>query len=99
MAINHNAFPQPKDQGFDWSRNDLGITRSMSPSRIDNFATNKKNDKFKLDANGFPYHANSENALTFIKESKEEPFFLFYATWLVHTPIHTRSEQLLKKIL
>lgn len=97
MAINHNAFPQPKDQGFDWSRNDIGTTRKMLPSRIDNFATDKKNDKYKLDENGFPYHANSENALTFIDQNKADPFFLFYATWLVHTPIHTRSEQLLQK--
>jgi len=27
----------------------------------------------------------------------DEPFFLYYATWLVHTPIHTRSEALYKK--
>ena len=97
MAIDHHAFPQPEDQGFDWTRSDRGARASMKPSRIDGFAANTKGDKFKLDANGFPYHANSENALTFLNEQKDKPFFLYYATWLVHSPIHTRSKQLLDK--
>ena len=97
MAINHNAFPQPKDQGFDWSRNSLGVTRKMKPNRLSEFASNVKDDKFKLDEKGFPYHENSANALQFISENKEKPFFLYYATWLVHTPIQTRNENLLEK--
>ncbi|MEZ7957075.1 MAG: sulfatase [Rubritalea sp.] len=97
MAIDHHAFPQPEDQGFDWTKSDRGARGGMRPDRISGFATDIKGDKFRLDKNGFPYHANSENALTFLKENKDKPFFLYYATWLVHTPIHTRSEQLLHK--
>ena len=26
VAVNHNSFPQPVDQGFDWSRSNRGIT-------------------------------------------------------------------------
>lgn len=97
MAINHNAYPQPKDQGFDWTRSDRGATRPMRPHRLTGFATTQEDDPYRLDANGFPYHQNSEDALTFLREHKDKPFFLYNATWLVHSPIHTRSEQLLDK--
>ena len=33
----------------------------------------------------------------FLKENKQDPFFLYYATFLVHAPIHTRSKALLEK--
>ena len=32
-----------------------------------------------------------------VGENKDKPFFLYYSTWLVHTPIHTRNERLLDK--
>jgi uncharacterized sulfatase len=67
------------------------------PSRVSGFASNQKNDPFRLDENGYPYHQTSEDALTFLRENHQKPFFLYYATWLVHTPIHTRSEKLLEK--
>lgn len=97
MAIDHNAFPQPKDQGFDWSMAERGARGGMRPDRISGFASDKEGDDFRLDENGFPYHSNSENALTFMKENKDKAFFLYYATWLVHSPIHTRSRELLNK--
>ena len=96
MAIDHKAFPQPEDQGFDWTRSSRGA-RSGMPSRVSGFATIQKEDPFRLDENGYPYHQTSEDALTFLRENYQKPFFLYYATWLVHTPIHTRSEQLLEK--
>jgi uncharacterized sulfatase len=97
MAINHSAFPQPEDQGFDYTRSNLGTTARMRPNRLTGFATTAEDDRHRLDANGFPYHQNSVDALNFIEESKEQAFFLYYATWLVHTPIHTRSQALLDK--
>jgi uncharacterized sulfatase len=97
MAINHHAFPQPEDQGFDWTRSDRGVTKPAKPNRLSGFSTSRKNDPFRLDENGFPFHQNSHDALTFLREHKADPFFLYYATWLVHTPIHTRSEALYKK--
>jgi uncharacterized sulfatase len=96
MAIDHKAFPQPEDQGFDWTRSSRGA-RSGMPSRVSGFASNQKNDPFRLDENGYPYHQTSEDALTFLRENHQKPFLLYYATWLVHTPIHTRSEKLLEK--
>tara|TARA_B110000003_G_scaffold272879_1_gene309589 strand:+ start:977 stop:2848 length:1872 start_codon:yes stop_codon:yes gene_type:complete len=96
MAIDHKAFPQPEDQGFDWTRSSRGARSSMK-SRVNGFATTRAKDLFRLDENGYPYHQTSEDALTFLRENHNKPFFLYYATWLVHTPIHTRSEKLLEK--
>jgi len=96
MAIDHNAFPQPGDQGFDWTRSNRGSRVGMK-DRLTGFATDAKDDPYRLDENGFPFHETNEDALTFLRENKDKPFFLYYATWLVHAPIHTRSEQRLKK--
>ena len=95
-AINHHAYPGAKDQGFQYATMDIGATRKMSPDRLSDFATDSPDDPYRLDANGFPYHQNTEDALTFLRQN-EDPFFLYYATWLVHTPIHTRNEALLRK--
>ncbi|WP_083478303.1 sulfatase [Lacinutrix himadriensis] len=97
MAINHFAFPQPTDQGFDVSTADRGATSPQKPHRLTDFATTDASDPYRLDENGFPYHQNSQDALNFLKENKQDPFFLYYATFLVHAPIHTRSKALLEK--
>lgn len=97
VAVNHHAFPQPEDQGFDWTRHDLGVTARMRPHRLTGFATDAPDDPYRLDENGFCTHQNNEDALTFVHENKDKPFFLYYCEWLVHTPIHTRNERLLKK--
>ncbi|MCF7847696.1 MAG: sulfatase [Kiritimatiellales bacterium] len=97
IAINHHAFPQPKDHGFDCSESNLGVTRKMTPHRLAGFATTAKNDPFRLDENGFPCDQNNIDALEFIQQSKDKPFFLYYATWLVHAPIQSRSEALFRK--
>ena len=38
MAIDHHAFPQPEDQGFNWTRSSRGA-RSGMPNRVDRFAS------------------------------------------------------------
>lgn len=97
VAIHHFSYPQPDDHGFGWHKNNLGTTRKMQPDRLSDFATAEEGDPYKLDENGFTTHQNSLDALEFISTHKEKPFFLYYNTWLVHTPIHTRSEALYKK--
>ncbi|TWU34600.1 Arylsulfatase [Novipirellula aureliae] len=98
IAINHSAFPQPADVGFDYTRSTRGAHSSRGmDNRLSGFATTAKDDPYRLDANGFPYHQNNEDALTFLRENKDKPFFLYYCTWLVHSPIVTRNEALLKK--
>lgn len=97
MAIDHNAFPQPQDQGFDFTRHHLGASAAMRPHRLTGFATKAKGDAYQLDQDGFPKDQTTLDALKFMEESKIKPFFLYYAAWLVHTPIHSRSEELLAK--
>jgi arylsulfatase A-like enzyme len=97
MAIDHNAFPQPKDQGFDFTRAHLGESAAMKPHRLTGFATSAKDDPYQLDADGFPKDQTTLDAIEFMEQSKAQPFFLYYAAWLVHTPIHSRSKELLEK--
>ncbi|MDX2430295.1 MAG: sulfatase-like hydrolase/transferase, partial [Bacteroides sp.] len=82
---------------FDFTVSDRGVNSSMKPDRLSDFATTAENDIYGIDENGFPRDPNNENALAFIEQSKDEPFFLYYATWLVHAPIQTRSKRLLEK--
>ncbi|WDE99439.1 sulfatase [Lentisphaera profundi] len=97
IAIDHHAYPQPKDHGFDFTRSDRGATGGSRKDRLSDFATTAKDDPYRLDENNFPFHQNNVDALNFIQDNKAKPFFLYYATWLVHTPIHTRSRPLLEK--
>ena len=64
MAIDHHAYPQPEDQGFDWTRHNLGTTKRMRPHRLTGFATSEEGDPYRLDENGFTTHQNSVDALT-----------------------------------
>ncbi len=88
--------PHPRFHGFDSSEQSRGVQGGM-PNRLTGFATRDPNDPFRLDENGFPFDVPQHAALTFMKKNKDKPFFLYYATWLVHTPISMKSEQLLQK--
>jgi arylsulfatase A-like enzyme len=96
IAIDHHAFPQPEDVGFDYTRSDRGAHNGMK-DRLSGFATTEPQDPFRLDKNGFAFDQTNEDALTFMQDNKDKPFFLYYATWLVHAPIFTHSEELLNK--
>jgi len=97
IAIDHYAYPQPEDHGFDVTFHGRGANTKMSPHRLTGFATNADDDPYRLDAKGFPRDEVTLNAMAFMEESKHEPFFLYYAAWLVHYPIQTRSKALLEK--
>lgn len=94
----HISYSAPKavDLGFDISYGSR-VSKALMGNRLTDFATNDEKDPYKLDANGFPYNQTTENALEFLENSKDKPFFFYYATWLVHAPIQTRSEELLNK--
>ena len=99
VSWQQNKFPGPTDQGFDYSRVDRGVQKRMRPDRLTGFATNAPDDPYRLDENGFPFDQTHADAMTFLKQQagEDQPFFLFYATWLVHRPIVMRSEALLQK--
>ena len=78
-------------------------------NRLTKFATHNKNDPYRLsdekyppftkespEGISYPYDDVTENALKFIGESKDEPFFLYLAHWMVHSPIHTKNRELLQ---
>jgi arylsulfatase A-like enzyme len=97
MSLDHHSYPQPMDQGFDFTKAHLGESAKMKPHRLTGFATSTKNDPYQLDADGFPKDQPTLDAIEFMEQSKSKPFFLYYAAWLVHTPIHSRSKELLEK--
>ena len=88
--------PEPEQHGFDTSCQNRGVQGGM-PNRLTGFATRAANDPFRLDENGFPFDIPQDAALKFLEAKKDQPFFLYYATWLVHGPISMKSEQLLQK--
>ncbi|MGB1936366.1 MAG: sulfatase [Akkermansiaceae bacterium] len=101
IAVEHHAFPQPMDVGFDFTTHRHGVNtrgaQSGMKNRLQDFATAAKDDPYRLDENGFPNDLVTNEAIKFIDDNKEKPVFLYYATWLVHTPIQTRSKALLEK--
>ncbi|MFC5051446.1 sulfatase [Rubritalea spongiae] len=94
----HISYSEPKatELGFDVSYGSR-VSKALMKDRLKDFATNGEDDPYKLDENGFPFNQTTENALKFLDDNKAKPFFLYYATWLVHAPIQTRSKQLLEK--
>jgi arylsulfatase A-like enzyme len=101
MAKDHFSFPGPLDQGFDFTSHRSGFdargVQSGMKNRIKDFATDQPKDPYRLNAEGFPADPVTTAALEFMETNKAKPFFLYYATWLVHTPIQSRSKELLEK--
>ncbi|WP_179375920.1 sulfatase [Winogradskyella wichelsiae] len=98
------------NQGFDFAHESRGAHQGPKKpnTRLTAFATHDKNDAYRLsEEKYFPFTKESpkgisyptdpvtENALEFIQNNKEEPFFLYLAHWMVHYPIHTKNRELL----
>lgn len=93
--------------GFDFVNQSRGIHRGM-PDRTRGFATagskqyplskEKYFPQTKKAPNGisYPYDELTEAALTFMDESKDEPFFLNLCHWMVHWPMVTQNGELLE---
>jgi len=112
-SANLFSFPTPLDAGFDFSTHDEGYMKKKYNSTEkgiqtmigDKFAKVKKrplrystsDSAYPLDKNGFPIDPIQVETIDFIKKNKDKPFFLYNATWLVHAPIQSRSEALVKK--
>ena len=97
MNIKPKAKPLPNHVGFDWSRESMGVARDMKPNRVKGFSSDAADDPWQLDEKGYPTNGIFDDSLTFMEEHKEQPFFLFCAARLVHSPIQTRSKSLLEK--
>ncbi|MEH1006448.1 sulfatase [Winogradskyella sp. ECml5-4] len=107
----HLQIQKSTNQGFDFAHESRGAHQGPkgANNRVNYFATHDKGDKYRLSEekyfpfteaspNGisYPTDAVTENALQFIENNKEEPFFLYLAHWMVHYPIHTKNRELLQ---
>ncbi|WP_442506764.1 sulfatase [Novipirellula sp. SH528] len=97
MNMTPKSEPLPKNVGFDWSRESMGVARDMIPNRVKGFSSDAADDPWQLDAKGYPKNEIFEDAVDFMEEHRDHPFFLFCAARLVHAPIQTRSKALLEK--
>lgn len=98
-----NGFPVAVDQGFNTEFTSRGVQQNMGDRYdISNFGGNDPN--YPLDADGIPYDSVTDEAVAYIENrvaangGEGEPFFLYMATWLVHTPIQTRDLPMLQAI-
>ncbi|WP_139957065.1 sulfatase-like hydrolase/transferase [Flavicella sediminum] len=89
-----NGFPEAIHQGFGFQFTSRGMHQNMG-DRWTGYATDAEDDPYRIDADGRPMDSLTEDALAFMEANKSEPFFLYMATWLVHTPIQTRDLALL----
>lgn len=102
--LGHYASNAPKTAGFDFSFDKRGV-HSNSKQRHKDF----DNAKFPLSKEKYPPYSEkhpdgiaypldlvTENALNFVQTNKEQPFFLYLAHWMVHTPIITKNKALLE---
>jgi len=102
--LGHYASNAPKTAGFDFSFDKRGA-HSNSKQRHKDF----DNAQFPLgeekyapfseknpEGISYPLDLVTENALSFVQENKAEPFFLYLAHWMVHTPIITKNKALLE---
>jgi len=96
VGVPKTDIPLPTDQGFDFSKHGFGSHKRMQ-DRTTGFSTTDTSEPYYLDKEGFPFDDITQDGLDFMEQSKDSPFFLYYASRLVHTPIHTRSEDLLRK--
>ena len=97
-----NGFPEAIHQGFNTQFTDRGVQRGMNDRyTLSEFGVNNSN--YALDEDGVPFDSVTDAAEKFLENSVAEgangdPFFLYMATWLVHTPVQTRDLALLQKI-
>lgn len=96
IGVAGSDVPEPTDQGFDFSKHGFGTHKRMK-DRTTGFATTNPSDPFRLDEDGYPFDDITQDGIDFMEAAKKDPFFLFYCSRLVHTPIHSRSEAILKK--
>jgi len=89
-----NGFPEAIHQGFGSQFTSRGMHKNMG-NRWEGYATDAEDDPYRIDEDGRPLDSVTEDAIAFMETNKSEPFFLYMATWLVHTPIQTRDLALL----
>jgi arylsulfatase A-like enzyme len=98
----NNGFPEGIHQGFDTQFDERGVQQGMNDRYTLSEFAGPSNANYPL-VDGVPFDSVTDSALSFLEGrvaegAGAEPFFLYMATWLVHTPIQTRDLELLKTI-
>ena len=96
---------QPGTQGFDFTRQNRGIhnlsAAAFNPNTFPRvpFGTSDADDEYQLDENGFAHDQTTQDALDFLTlaADRTDPFYCYFATYIVHGPHIARTESLLKK--
>ncbi len=75
-----------------------GIWAGIRPNRLADFPTYDEGDPFRMnpDDDDRPFDGGVDLALKWLNKSKGQPFFLNYATFMVHGPIGTRDRKRLQ---
>ena len=75
-----------------------GIWASMRPNRLADFPTYDAADPYRMDPDDDdrPFDGGVDLAVKWLDKSKAQPFFLNYATFMVHGPIGTRDRKRLE---
>ena len=97
IAINRNAFPRPKDVGFDWTRSARGATEPVEAPPHDWIRHQKSNDPYKLDENGFSTTKTQRMLWNFCTTRRIVHSFSILRLGLYILSIQTRSKALLEK--
>jgi len=101
----HLDGPGALDHDFHYSDGHRGTTIGMA-DRLTGFATTNAADAYQLQditgapsTNGYAFDQMTQNGLDFLAQAAatNQPFFCYFATWLVHAPWHQRTERLLEK--
>lgn len=101
--LGHYRSNSPATYGFDFTYGGRGAHRnsknrakifddSTYPLSKQKYPPYSKNNPQGI---AYPLDLVTENALSFVTESKAEPFFLYLAHWMVHVPIITKNRALL----
>lgn len=94
--LGHLEDDYPDNRGFDQFYGFLGGARSYFPLKNPNFNQTLRENRTPVTFEGYLTDVITDKAISYIKASKEEPFFMYLAYNAVHTPMHAKKDHLEK---
>lgn len=92
--LGHLEDDYPDQRGFDQFYGFLGGARSYFPIKKPNFTQTLRENRTPVTFEGYLTDVITDKAISYIKDSKAEPFFMYLAYNAVHTPMHAKKEHL-----
>ena len=94
--LGHLEDDYPDQRGFDQFYGFLGGARSYFPLKNPNFNQTLRDNRKPVTFGGYLTDVITDKAISYIKTSKANPFFMYLAYNAVHTPMHAKKEHLEK---